>query len=118
MDWIQLAQDRVQHMTPANMAMIVWVPQKVGNFLTSWVTISFLRRTLVQEVSQSVSDYIIKFLSSHLQLKTLMISSFCLFVLNSYEMQCLTSGAEHKLQMFKNKVHGKMSGSRRDVTSK
>jgi hypothetical protein len=32
------------------MVMNLWVPQKVGNFLTSWVTISF-SRTLFQGVS-------------------------------------------------------------------
>jgi hypothetical protein len=35
-----------------NTVMNLWITQKVGNFLTSWVTISFSRRTLLHGVTQ------------------------------------------------------------------
>jgi hypothetical protein len=34
-DWIYLAQDRDQWRALANTVMILWIPQKAGNFLTS-----------------------------------------------------------------------------------
>jgi hypothetical protein len=35
MDWIHLAQDRVQGRVLVSMAMNFWVPQNVGKFLSS-----------------------------------------------------------------------------------
>lgn len=41
----------VQWQGVVNMAMNVWVPLKVGNFLTNLVTFSFSRRTSLRGVS-------------------------------------------------------------------
>jgi hypothetical protein len=45
-EWMYLAQDRNQ-----NMVINLWVMWKAGNIFTSWMTISFLRRTLLHGVS-------------------------------------------------------------------
>jgi hypothetical protein len=50
-DWIHLSQDRDQWGAVVNTVMNIWVPRKAGNFLTSLVTISFSRRTLLRRVS-------------------------------------------------------------------
>jgi hypothetical protein len=49
-DWIHLAQDKIQWQTSVNMVMNLQVPQKAGNFLNSWATISFSRGTSPYEV--------------------------------------------------------------------
>jgi hypothetical protein len=53
-NWIQLARDRDQRRAFLKTVMNLWVPYKAGNFLTSWVTISFWRRTLLRGVSYIV----------------------------------------------------------------
>jgi len=40
-DWIQLAQGRVQWWAPVRTVMNIWVPYMAQNFLTSWVTITY-----------------------------------------------------------------------------
>jgi hypothetical protein len=50
-DWIHLIQDRDQWHVFVNKVMDPWVPWKAGNFLTSWVTISFSKRTLLHAAS-------------------------------------------------------------------
>jgi hypothetical protein len=50
-DWIHLAEDRDQWQTVVNTVMNFQVPQKAGNFLTSRVTVSFSRRTLLHGIS-------------------------------------------------------------------
>jgi len=50
-DWIHVAQYGYQWWDFVNMVLNIWVPYKVENLLTSWVTVSFLRRTLVHVVS-------------------------------------------------------------------
>jgi hypothetical protein len=50
-DWMHLAQEWDQWRTVVNTVMNLRVPQRAGNFLTSWVTISFSRRTLIHGVS-------------------------------------------------------------------
>jgi hypothetical protein len=47
-DWINLAQDRLQWRTLTNMAMKIRIPQKERNFSSSRGTGSFSRRTLLQ----------------------------------------------------------------------
>jgi hypothetical protein len=49
-NWIHWAQERVQWQALVNTVTNLWVPQKVGNFLTRWATISFLR-TLINGFS-------------------------------------------------------------------
>jgi len=49
-NWIHLAQDRDQWRTLVNTIMTLRVRLKAGNFLSSWVTISFSRITLVHDV--------------------------------------------------------------------
>jgi hypothetical protein len=51
-DWIKLAQDRDRWRTLVNAVMNLWVPQKVGNFLTSCKLVSFSRRNLLHGVSK------------------------------------------------------------------
>jgi hypothetical protein len=46
-DWIHLAQDRSKWRAIVDTVMNVRVPYKVGKFLTSKVTVSFLRRDLL-----------------------------------------------------------------------
>jgi hypothetical protein len=47
MYWIDLGQDRNKHQVLMNMVIKLWVPSKAEKFLTSWRTISFLRRILL-----------------------------------------------------------------------
>jgi hypothetical protein len=46
MDWTDLTMDRNQYWDFVNKVLNLQVLHKVGNFLTSWATISFLRVTL------------------------------------------------------------------------
>jgi len=50
MDWIQVAQYRAQCRALLNTVMNLLVPQKAGNLLTNWSTISFSRKTLLHGV--------------------------------------------------------------------
>jgi hypothetical protein len=50
-DWIYLAQDIVQWRALVNTVKNIWVLWNMGDFLTSWVTISFSRRALLHGVS-------------------------------------------------------------------
>jgi len=50
-NWIYLDQDRDQCWAVVNTVISLMVPQKGENFLTSRVTISFARRTLIHGVS-------------------------------------------------------------------
>jgi hypothetical protein len=52
-DWMQLAQNRDQWWAIVKTVMNSQVPLKARNFLTSWVTISCSRRTLLHGVSYS-----------------------------------------------------------------
>jgi hypothetical protein len=45
--WMHLCQDRDQWRVLVNMVMNLQVPHKAENFLTSWPTVSFSRRTLL-----------------------------------------------------------------------
>jgi len=49
--WTDVAQDRDRWWAAVNVVMNLWVPQNVGNFFTSWKTISFSRKTLCHGVS-------------------------------------------------------------------
>jgi hypothetical protein len=51
MDWIDLAQDRVQWRTLVNTVMNLRVPQNVGKFLSSCATGCFSRRAQFRGVS-------------------------------------------------------------------
>jgi hypothetical protein len=51
MDWIHLTQDTVQWWASLNMVMNLWVPYKMGNFFTSWATVSFSRTPSMDLVS-------------------------------------------------------------------
>jgi len=53
-DWINLAQDWDQWQALMKMVMNLCVPLKAGNVLTSWVTMSFSRRTLLHGVSSAL----------------------------------------------------------------
>jgi hypothetical protein len=44
-DWIQVAQNRDQWQALMDTELNLWFPLKSGNFLTSYMTISFSRRT-------------------------------------------------------------------------
>jgi hypothetical protein len=46
-DWTRLTQDRVQWRALVNTETILQVPWKAGNSLSSWTTVSFLRRSCV-----------------------------------------------------------------------
>jgi hypothetical protein len=50
MDWIELAQDRLQALV--NAVMNLWVPLHAGNFLTSCKQVSFSRRAMLHGVSK------------------------------------------------------------------
>jgi len=49
-DWIHVTQDRDRWRTPVKTVMELRVPQKAGNFLTSLVTRSFTRGTVLHGV--------------------------------------------------------------------
>jgi hypothetical protein len=51
MDWIDLAQDRDQWSALLIMVMNLQVPQNIWNFLNSWLTGSFSRRTQLHGLS-------------------------------------------------------------------
>jgi hypothetical protein len=46
MEWIDLVQDRDRRWAVVNAVMNLWVQHNVGNFLTSWGTVSFSSRSL------------------------------------------------------------------------
>ena len=52
MDWIDLAEDRDRWWILVSAVMNLRVPQNAGNFLTSWGSVSFSRRTLLHGVSK------------------------------------------------------------------
>jgi len=52
MDWIMLAQDRDRWHALVNVAMNLWVPQNVENFLTTCNPVTFSKRTLLHRVSK------------------------------------------------------------------
>jgi len=45
-DWIHLANDRVQCRVLVTVAINLQIPQKAGNLLASWTTVSYLKRNL------------------------------------------------------------------------
>jgi hypothetical protein len=47
MDWVQLVQNRDQWMPLMNTITDLLSSRKLGNFLTSWATINFSRKTLL-----------------------------------------------------------------------
>jgi hypothetical protein len=55
MEWIYLAEDRVQWRAHVNTVINLRVPHNDGSFLTSYVTNGFTRRTLFHGVSQSAT---------------------------------------------------------------
>jgi hypothetical protein len=62
-DWMHLAQDRGQWQALVYTVMNLRVPEKARNFLTSWVTISFSRRTLLPGVLTVENRLVILFLT-------------------------------------------------------
>jgi hypothetical protein len=53
-NWINLAQDRDQWPALVNTIMNLLIPQKAGNSLTKYTTISISRRTLLLIISYLV----------------------------------------------------------------
>jgi hypothetical protein len=80
-DWIHLIQDRGQCRVTAKRIMKLRVQWKAGNFLTSWVTVSFSRRTLLYGVSKSCFPelylfyIVISFLTCHGQFGSVFFES-------------------------------------------
>jgi hypothetical protein len=52
-DWIHLGQDTDQWQAPVNMRMNLLIPYEEDNFLTSRVTSSFPRKTMLHGVNYS-----------------------------------------------------------------
>jgi hypothetical protein len=52
-DWIHLAQDRVQWQCSVNTVVNLEVPKKAVKILVGYETVSFIQRTLFHEVSHS-----------------------------------------------------------------
>jgi hypothetical protein len=42
-DWVNMAQHKVQWRNLVNIAMNLWVPQRTGRFLPTWTVVSFRR---------------------------------------------------------------------------
>jgi hypothetical protein len=56
-DWIDMAQDRDRERAAVNTVMSPLVLWNVGNFLTSWGTVSFSRRTVLHSVNWKNVSY-------------------------------------------------------------
>jgi hypothetical protein len=73
MDWIHLAQDRGQRQVLVNTVMNLPVPWKAGNFVTSWVPISFSRMILLHRVGYNFTCLFCMGLKSGLSRTTLRV---------------------------------------------
>jgi predicted P-loop ATPase/GTPase len=51
-DWIKLAQDRDRWLALVNVVMNLWVPLRVGHFVSSYKPVSFSRKTVLCGVSK------------------------------------------------------------------
>jgi hypothetical protein len=69
MDWIKLAQDMDRQRALVTAVMNLRAPQNVGNFLTSWKTVTFSIRTLLHGV----------FSFSNFTLLVIITNSTCIF---------------------------------------